>query len=94
MRRRQKPSVSETQQQTEQSAAADEGEEDTALLTLRPHQTCSSLIKHTDNQHQTCTLLTLIKRAALTLINPPRRRKHIRPESKRRRARIARIAHL
>lgn len=27
--------------EAEQSAAADEGAKDTALLTLRPHQTCS-----------------------------------------------------
>lgn len=34
-------SVSEARGEAEQSAAADEGAKDTALLTLRPHQTCS-----------------------------------------------------
>lgn len=33
--------VLETRGEAEQSAAADEGTKDTALLTLRPHQTCS-----------------------------------------------------
>lgn len=53
--------------EAEQSAGA----EDAALLTLRPHQTCSWLIKHRDNTHQTCMLNKLIKPtqpAALTLI--------------------------
>lgn len=35
-------SVFEARGEAEQSAAADEGAKDTALLTLRPHQTCSS----------------------------------------------------
>lgn len=34
-------SVLEERGVAEQSAAADEGTKDTALLTLRPHQTCS-----------------------------------------------------
>lgn len=34
-------SVLEVRGEAEQSAAADEGTKDTALLTLRPHQTCS-----------------------------------------------------
>lgn len=34
-------SVSEAPREAEQSAAADEGTKDIALLTLHPHQTCS-----------------------------------------------------
>lgn len=36
-----KLSVLERQGEAEQSAGADEGAKDTALLTLRPHQTCT-----------------------------------------------------
>lgn len=42
--------------EAEQSAAADEGAEDTALLTLRPHQTCGSRLADSSQRQRTSNL--------------------------------------